>query len=173
MGAVPKSGRHGKKSSPPAPTKKAPGRRYHDLHEHLEALKARLLLTIDRRSTRTRSCTRWCAGSSSAALPRPSARRSSSPTSPMGVAASTHFPVLVCAIAASPRDLRGGHGRAAGPDRGKVGPGDRPPDCAARGHEGGLPGGRPEGRRAQGRRQGPRPAADSRFPRRASIRRRR
>ena len=33
------------------------------------------------RSTRMPSCIRWCAGSSSAAWPRPSARRSSSPTS--------------------------------------------------------------------------------------------
>ena len=64
-------------------------RSYPDLHEHLDALEQRgLLRRIDGRSTRTPNCTRWCAGSSSAASTRPSARPSCSPTSPTAAAAS-------------------------------------------------------------------------------------
>ena len=57
------------------------------------------------RSTRTPSCIRWCAGSSRAGCRRISGARSCSPTWSTPTAARYDMPVVVGALAASPRNL--------------------------------------------------------------------
>ena len=63
------------------------------------------------RSTRTPSCIRWCAGSSRAGSPRISAARSCSPTWSTAAGRRYDIPVVVGALAASPRIYAVGMGR--------------------------------------------------------------
>ena len=139
-------------------------RNYPDLHEHLAALKKRGLAAdaSTGRSTRTRSCIRWCAGSSSAASRSPSARRSCSPTSSTGAGRKYDMPGR--GRRRSPPTARSTASACGAPlerDPGQVGPRDRQSGRSrAWSTKRAVPGSRDRGRGAERRGQRARPAAD-------------
>ena len=111
------------------------------------------------RSTRTPSCIRWCAGSSSAASPR-TTRRAFLFTNVVDAKGKRYdMPVVVGALAASPEIYAVGMGRKVEEIGAGLDAGDRQSDPAGHGRHGAVPGGRDHRRRAARPGGGPRSAA--------------